>query len=124
MTLSPFSNLPQESKSIASVIAVECDLVRGNEAQVINDLLPRVQQESVALNLSAVERIDAAGIAALITLYCSAIEAGNDFSVVAPSAHVRDLLRIVGLESILVANCRPGSFGGDCLDRSPVLTAA
>ncbi len=134
MTLSPFSNLPQQSDSHPSLIAIDYELVRGSETQLVNELMHRVLAGSVSLDLSAVERIDAAGIAALITLYCSAIQAGHRFSVVAPSAHVRDLLRIVGLESILIApplvslsfaaDCHPGSSLEDCLNREPVLTAA
>jgi anti-anti-sigma regulatory factor len=50
--------------------------------------------------------MDAAGIAALITLYCASVEAGNRFSVVDPSAHVLELLHLVGLESILVTEDR------------------
>jgi len=93
------------------VIAIECELVRGTEEQIVNDLRPRVATESVALNLAAVERIDAAGIAALITLYCTAVEAGTHFTVVSPSLHVLELLRIVGLESILVADARARETG-------------
>lgn len=117
MTVSPFSDLALASNSIASVVAVDCELVRGTEAEVIDALLPRVRHESVALNLSAVERIDAAGIAALITLYCSSVQAGTDFSVVTPSPHVLELLRLVGLESILVADGRPRGAVRRCIDR-------
>jgi len=113
MTVPPFSknaltgNLT--GNSIAAVVPINCELVRGTEAQIMRELLPRVKQESVALNLSGVERIDAAGIAALITLYCSSIEAGKDFSIVAPSPHVLELLQIVGLDSILMAGTRQTS---------------
>jgi len=110
MTVSPFLNVAsiatpdanRDSKSNIAVIAVECELVRGTEDRIIAELTPRVKLESVALDLSQVERIDAAGIASLITLYCTAIEAGNDFYVVSPSARVLDMLRLVGLEAILV----------------------
>ncbi len=107
MTVSSFLNIPSASNSPVAVIAVNCELVRGSETQVIDEVLPRVKRESVALDLSGVERIDAAGIAALITLYCTSVEAGTEFSVVTPSAHVLELLRVVGLESILVAEDRP-----------------
>ena len=102
MTVSPFLNLASASNPLGAVIAVNCELVRGTETKVTAALLPRVKQESVALDLSRVERIDAAGIAALISLYCTAVEAGNTFRIVDPSAHVLELLRIVGLESILM----------------------
>jgi anti-anti-sigma factor len=104
MTVSPFLNLASASNSPSAEIAVNCELVRGTEAQVIEVLMPRVKRESVALNLAGVERIDAAGIAALITLYCTSVESGNEFIVTDPSPHVLELLRIVGLESILVAD--------------------
>ncbi len=120
MTVPPFSKYASHSAVaggvVMSVIPVNCELVRGTEARLMEDLLPRVQQESVALNLSAVERIDAAGIAALIRLYCSSHAAGKDFTVVAPSPHVLDLLRIVGLESILVAGARQAGELLPCLE--------
>jgi anti-anti-sigma factor len=110
MTLSPFMNVAppshlnekRASQFLIATIAIDCELVRGTEEQIVEELMPRVKQETVALDLSKVERIDAAGIAALITLYCTAVEAGNEFYVVSPSARVLDLLRLVGLESILV----------------------
>jgi len=120
MTVPPFSTNALTGKysgnSIAAVIPVNCELVRGTEAQIMRELLPRVKQESIALNLSAVERIDAAGIAALITLYCSSVQAGKDFSIVAPSPHVLELLKIVGLESILIAGTHQTRHGQPCVE--------
>jgi anti-anti-sigma factor len=113
MTVSPFYHLASASDSPA-VIAVNFELVRGAEASVVDALLPRVKRESVALDLSGVQRIDAAGIAALITLYCSAVEAGTDFSVVDPSHHVLELLRIVGLDSILMGDARLANARSSC----------
>lgn len=106
MTVSPFSTVALTSNP-AVVIFMSYELVRGSETQIVDELLPHVQQQSVALDLAGVERIDAAGIAALITLYCTAVESGTEFSVTSPSAHVLELLQIVGLESILVADARP-----------------
>ena len=102
MTVSPFFKVTPPARSPGVEIAISGELVRGSETQVIDTLLPRVKRDSVALNLSAVERIDAAGIAALITLYCTAAEAGQEFSVVSPSQHVLELLQLVGLTGILV----------------------
>jgi len=104
MTVSSFLNISPASNFPVAVIALNGELVRGTESQLIDELLPKVKQGSVALDLSGVERMDAAGIAALITLYCTSVEAGTEFHVVDPSAHVLELLRIVGLESILVAD--------------------
>lgn len=107
MTVSPFSNLASANTCPIAVIGIDYELVRGVESQILSDLAHRVRTESVALDLSRVERMDAAGIAALITLYCTSVEAGTDFSVISPSAHVLELLQIVGLEPILVAGSRP-----------------
>jgi len=118
MTVSPFSHSSVASNSFATITVIHCELVRGTEALVVEKLLPRVRQESVQLDLAAVERIDAAGIAALITLYCSAVEAGMDFSVVNPSPHVLELLCLVGLEPILVASSRQAGATRRCMERS------
>lgn len=102
MTVSPFLNIASVTNSPVLIIIPSCELVRGTSDQFVEALLPRVQREATALDLSKVERIDAAGIAALITLYCSAVEAGHEFYVVDPSVRVLELLRLVGLESILL----------------------
>jgi ABC-type transporter Mla MlaB component len=114
MTVTPFSNLSSAGNSLPTTVAVRCELVRGTEAKVLAELLPRVKSESVALDLANVARIDAAGIATLITLYCSSVEAGNDFTVISPSHHVLELLRLVGLESILVAGDKRSSGMRPC----------
>ena len=57
----------------------------------------------MTLDMSSVERIDAAGIAALISLYAGARDAGHCFTVVNPSPRVAEILALVGLERILVS---------------------
>jgi anti-anti-sigma factor len=111
MTVACFSDLSSSATALATQVHFYCELVRGSEFRLTTELLPLVKHESVALNLSQVERIDAAGIAALITVYCSSIEAGTDFTIVDPSPHVLELLRIVGLDKILL--------GGQIGDRLP-----
>ncbi len=107
MTVSPFSSLtpnePFPCLAIARTVTLRCELVRGTEAGVLEQLLPLIQEQSITLDLSQVERIDAAGIAALITLYCTAVESHTQFTVTAPSSRVLELLRLVGLEPMLVA---------------------
>ena len=79
------------------------ELVRGNEQGLLARFAPLVRRQSVTLDMSSVERIDAAGIAALISLYAGAYEAGHCFTVVNPSPHVAEILTLVGLERILVS---------------------
>jgi anti-anti-sigma factor len=81
------------------------ELVRGEERELVERLTPVVQQENVTLDLGHVERIDAAGISALISLYGAARDAGHRFNVVNVTHHVAEILTIVGLDRILLS-CR------------------
>ncbi len=80
------------------------ELVRGREQQILEELQPLVRRKSVCLDLSRIDRIDAAGLAALVSLYCDARNAGHAFAVINPQRHVARILSIVGLDRILVSN--------------------
>ena len=80
------------------------ELVRGDEEYLLGLLSPLVRRQNVLLDLGRVERIDAAGIAVLISLYGNACEAGHSFSVTNPSPHVAEILRLVGLDLILLSH--------------------
>jgi anti-anti-sigma factor len=86
------------------------ELIKGREREILAELQPLVESHSVRLDLSSVERIDAAGLAALVSLYCAASKAGHDFAVVNPSRHAERILAIVGLDRILVANDSSGAL--------------
>lgn len=86
------------------------ELVRGSEKEFLDWLMPLVNRQNVTLDLGSVERIDAAGIAALVSLYASARQTGHRFSIAHPSPHVAKILELVGLERILLAN-RAGCRG-------------
>jgi anti-anti-sigma factor len=85
------------------------ELVRGNDGALLERFMPLVRRQCVTLNLEAVKRIDAAGLAALITLYCTARESGHDFTIQNPSSHVAEILAVVGLDKILVSQHAEGS---------------
>src|SRR5580658_9711257 len=107
------------TKLNGAMVMAACDmteLVRGQDRDLVERMSPMVRQQSVALDLANVERIDAAGIAALISLYGHARDAGHGFAVANPSAHVREILSLVGLDRILLS---PEEVG-----RMQVLTAA
>jgi anti-anti-sigma regulatory factor len=82
----------------------QTELVRGNEQELLVRFLPVVREQSVTLDLGSVRRIDAAGIAALISLHAAAHEAGHLFTVANPTPHVAEILRLVGLERILLSH--------------------
>jgi anti-anti-sigma factor len=79
------------------------DLVRGNDRRLLDRLTPLVCRQSLSLDLSSVQRIDAAGIAALIALYRAAHEAGHRFTVSKASSRVAKILALVGLDHILLS---------------------
>ncbi|MDR3774393.1 MAG: STAS domain-containing protein [Terracidiphilus sp.] len=97
---------------------VNGELVRGQEARLLEGLETLVLKHSVALDLAGVERIDAAGIAALVKLYRSALAAGHQFRIANPSAHVAQILTVVGLDGYLLShNAVENSYYGACLRR-------
>jgi anti-anti-sigma regulatory factor len=79
------------------------ELVRGLENQVLDRVKPLVRNQSVMLDMRHVERIDAAGIAALITLYCVARQANHEFTVSHTTARVEEILTLVGVKHLLAA---------------------
>jgi anti-anti-sigma factor len=89
------------------------ELVRGQDQAFLELVGPLVARESVAVDFTPIERIDAAGIAALVTLYINACHAGHSFTVSNASPRVARILALVGLDSILlsqnaVQNSHPG----------------
>lgn len=80
------------------------ELVRGSEQDLLARLAPLVRRENVTLDLASVKRVDAAGLAALITLYCDAVQAGHRFTIARPGRHVREILALVGLDRLLLAD--------------------
>jgi anti-anti-sigma factor len=95
------------------------ELVKGNECRLVDEMTPVVQRRSVWLDLARVERIDAAGITALISLYRTAREAGNCFRIANLKPHVAEVLAIVGVDQILVShNARQFSQDGSRLAQS------
>ena len=80
------------------------ELVRGQEQRLLKELEPVVRQSSVTLDMRQIERIDAAGISLLISLYGVAHTAGHEFAIVNASARVAEILEIVGLDRILISH--------------------
>ena len=102
MKNSRLNNSPLDSTT--QTVSGVRQLVRGREQEILEELQPLVERRSVRLDLGSIERIDAAGLAALVSLYCAACKAGHDFVVVNPPRHVARVLNIVGLDRVLVTN--------------------
>lgn len=78
------------------------ELVRGQEQVLLEQLTPLVCKQDVSLDLRRLERIDAAGIAALISLYACAHRVGHDFTIANASPRIAEILALVGLDHILM----------------------
>jgi anti-anti-sigma factor len=89
-----------------ALVAVDdlSELVRGQEQSLLERMAPVVRRQTVTLDLGRVERIDAAGIAALISLYGCARDAGHHFTVTNATPRVAGILALVGLDRILVSH--------------------
>ena len=79
------------------------ELVRGEEQRLLKELEPVVRQQSVTLDMRHIERIDAAGIAVLISLYGEAHLSGHEFAIINTSPRVVEILELVGLDRILIS---------------------
>lgn len=95
------------------------ELVRGHDQWLLQRVLPLVRHQSLVLDLSPIERIDAAGIAALVTVYATACQEGHNFTICNPSRHVGKILALVGLDRILLSqNAVRASQSGPDFQRS------
>jgi anti-anti-sigma factor len=99
--------IPAQSPAESTPHTVEritlTELVRGHDQDLFARLAPLVRRQSMVLDLEMVERIDAAGIAALISLYRCASDAGHRFCISNLSTHVAEVLAVVGLDRILLS---------------------
>jgi anti-anti-sigma factor len=89
---------------MAFVQAELSELVKGEDVRLLERVGPLVLKQSVTLDLASVERIDAAGITALLMLYRNARECGHCFIVTNASAHVAQILAVVGLDRFLLSH--------------------
>jgi anti-anti-sigma factor len=80
------------------------ELVRGQDVLLMEHVGPMVRERSVKLDLAGVDRIDAAGITALVALYRIACESGHRFSLTNVSARVEQILAVVGLDRYLLSH--------------------
>jgi anti-anti-sigma factor len=80
------------------------ELVLGQDRRLLDQLTPLVRRQCVALDLSSLRRIDAAGIAALVQLYRAARDSGNSFSLLNVAPRIQRILAVVGLDRILLSH--------------------
>jgi anti-anti-sigma factor len=103
MIMATCSNNPLRSEKALRTCSLT-EIVRGNDSYLVDEMTPLVRRQDVTLDMNHVERIDAAGIAALISLYRLAEESGHRFSVYNVTPRVYELLALVGLEKVLMSH--------------------
>ena len=91
------------TKTMAIDAGDSTELVRGHDQWLLQRIMPLVHHQSLVLDLSPIERIDAAGIAALVTVYATACQEGHNFTVCNPSRQVARILALVGLDRIFLS---------------------
>ena len=79
-------------------------LIRGCEASFLAELESRAVDSDLELDLGQVERIDAAGIGALLHLRALADQAGRRLSISSASRRATEVIRLVGLESVFMSH--------------------
>jgi anti-anti-sigma factor len=95
------------------------ELVLGYERDLVARVAPLVRGQSIALDLASIERVDAAGIAALVELYAIACESGHSFCILNTAPHVTEVLRVCGLDRILLShNVVLDSYSGQQVELS------
>ena len=98
------SALCQPDRALVTAPDDMTELVRGEEQCLVQSVAPLLRETDVVLDLNHVERIDAAGIAALISLYSTARAHGRTFSIKCVSPRVAELLTLVRLDDILISH--------------------
>lgn len=94
------------------------ELVRGEEQCLLQRVAPLLREKDVVLDLNRIERIDAAGIAALISLYSMARNSGHSFSIKCVSPRVSEMLSLVRLDNVLIShNAVFASQCEECFER-------
>jgi anti-anti-sigma factor len=96
------TTMTRTNEIILSTPSEFIELVRGNEDRLVALMAPVVREQGAVLDMAQVRRIDAAGIAALISIYGCARDAGHTFRVCNVTPHVAEILKLVGLDHILV----------------------
>jgi ABC-type transporter Mla MlaB component len=95
------------------------ELVKGRELDALAQIAELARRQSIEINLASVQRIDAAGIAALVTLHSIARDAGHRFTVCHASARVVEVLSLVGLDQMLLSqNAVCNSHSGGQMERT------
>ncbi len=112
------STISYETNETLVVVPAGTELVRGVEERLVERVTPLLRDRNVALDLRRIDRIDAAGISALISLYSGARMAGHEFTLCSVRPRIAEILSLVGLDALLLShNAVHGSQCGPLYER-------
>jgi len=85
-------------QSFGDMMTLRCSgrIVRGEETALLCAAVQQ-QQHNIILDMAEVDAIDAAGIGLLVTLQA----AGYYLTLMNPTAHVREILRVTKLDTVI-----------------------
>ena len=90
-----------ERKGRTTIIRCVGRIVVGKELSKLRDaVLCELDQQTIVLDLVAVEAIDAGGLGLLVFLHTCAHGLGTELKLINPTQHVAELLRLTNLDSV------------------------
>jgi anti-anti-sigma factor len=84
----------------ARKIIAPASLLHGQEHFLLPFALPAIEQGDLELDLAQLEHIDAAGLGMLAVLHECAAQFGHKLTLLNPTAHVCQLLRLTKLDAV------------------------
>ena len=98
-------NLSLETRQSGEVMVIHCEgrIVYRDEAAALSRAVGKALQHTrgVVLDLAGVRRVDSAGLGELVLVHTSAESEGKTVKLAGANAHVRELLKLTNLSSVL-----------------------
>lgn len=105
------SPLTLNVKRTGEIVVVECGgrLISGTGGQLYATVCPLIAgSKRVLLDLTGVTHMDSLGLGTIVRLYVSAKSAGSCLELINFGPHIREMLGITNLLSILTTMCERG----------------
>ena len=92
-----------ERENLGEVIIYRCRgaIVRGAEADHLQEAVTAEAARSIVLDLEQVEAVDAAGLGVLVYLYHWSLQSGAQLAIANVGPRVRALVELTNLDSVL-----------------------
>jgi anti-anti-sigma factor len=100
-------------QSVPPGVIIRCSgrLILGVEAETLRCMVTSRPESTVAIDLSEVHCLDAAGLGLLVELQCWTLERSISLKIANPSSEVYRLIVLTGLDRVLPIVGRPADSG-------------